>query len=60
MLRFGDEPWCTSSQLHLFERFRRDGAITVFRTGTCACGKEIPKGKKFCSKVCWAAAQEKK
>lgn len=47
------------AEAELFKRLRKRGEITFFGCTTCdACGTEIPKPKRFCSKNCHDAYAE--
>ena len=47
--------WMSAGERNTFKALRDSGAITFYRTATCAapeCNGEIPKGKTYCSWEC--------
>lgn len=59
MSKVSDKPYMLSSELAQFERLRRDGNVTFFRTARCrTCRKEIHQSKQFCSKDCYEKSEE--
>ncbi len=51
-------PWMTRTELSDFDKMRRDGVVTVFRSARCAtCGREIHNSKQFCSQSCYEKSE---
>jgi len=54
--------WMSEGERNTFKALRDSGAITFYRTATCAapeCSNEIPKGKIYCSETCMELVEEK-
>lgn len=59
MNRASRKPYMLAGEMAQFERLRKDGTVTFFRTGKCkSCSKEIHQSKQFCSKDCYEKSEE--
>jgi hypothetical protein len=57
-LKPSSNPWMTKSDLSEFDRLRKDGAMTFFRTASCrTCSREIHHTKQFCSRGCYEKSE---
>lgn len=56
-------PYLTAGEQGMFKKLVEAQAISSFRMSPCeVCEKDVPKGKRFCSKQCyekWQQQQEK-
>lgn len=54
-----DREYMTEPERQMFEEMRHGGQITIFQIGACeACGADVPRSKKYCSKKCMEVADE--
>ena len=59
MSKVSGKPYMLASEQSQFERLRKDGTVTFFRTAKClSCSKEIHQSKQFCSKSCYEKSKE--
>lgn len=50
-------PYMSRAELFAFQKARKEGQITFFRTGLCKnCKVEIAKGRGYCSMACYNVA----
>lgn len=54
-----DIPYMTSAEQAAFQSLVSTGQVTFFRKATCPCGKDIAKGKQYCSQKCYADQEAK-
>jgi hypothetical protein len=59
MSKASTKPYMLANEMSQFERLRKDGTVTFFRTANCrSCSKEIHQSKQFCSKSCYEKSEE--